>query len=236
MVLGILGGMGPLASAEFLDTIYKLNITGPEQTAPVCLLHSDPTFPDRTKAILSGDVRELTRRLENALERLAAAGADRIVIACITVHHVLPELPDELRARVISLLDLVIEEVLRSPRPLLLLATDGTLAAGVFERQERWGLIAPQVGFLDAADQRTLHDWIYRLKERHHPRECMEWLDSLPAKYGKEGFIFGCTELHIVHKYFERDARRFDRRAIDPLLIAAREWRRFAAASGLDKS
>lgn len=233
MVLGILGGMGPLASAAFLDTIYQLNIAGPEQTAPVCLLHSDPTFPDRTKAILSGDTRELTRRLESALKRLTAAGADRIVIACVTAHHVLPELPDELRARVISLPELVIDEALRSPRPLLLLATDGTRAAGVFERQERWGLIAPRVGFLDATDQRTLHEWIYRLKERHCPRECMEWLDSLPAKYGKEGFIFGCTELHIVHKDFERTAHRFDGRAIDPLLIAAREWRRLAAAGGL---
>ena len=46
--LGILGGMGPLTSAEFLKTIYEVNISGPEQDAPACVLYSDPSVPDRT--------------------------------------------------------------------------------------------------------------------------------------------------------------------------------------------
>ncbi|HEY0783486.1 MAG TPA: aspartate/glutamate racemase family protein, partial [Thermoanaerobaculia bacterium] len=64
--LGILGGMGPLASAEFVHTLYRLHLNGPEQGAPACVLLSDPSFPDRTEAILRGESEDLTARLTAA--------------------------------------------------------------------------------------------------------------------------------------------------------------------------
>jgi aspartate racemase len=48
MKLGVLGGMGPLASAEFLKTIYEESLDGPEQTAPQVVLHSDGSSPGCT--------------------------------------------------------------------------------------------------------------------------------------------------------------------------------------------
>ncbi len=42
-LLGILGGMGPSASAEFLKTIYEYGISDLEQRSPACSLYSDPT-------------------------------------------------------------------------------------------------------------------------------------------------------------------------------------------------
>jgi aspartate racemase len=78
--LGILGGMGPLASAAFLDSVYRLNTTEPEQRSPVCVVLSDPTFPDRTAAILKGETGPLTARLAAALDRLIGMGADRILV------------------------------------------------------------------------------------------------------------------------------------------------------------
>ena len=73
---------GLLASAEFVHTIYRLHAGEPEQRAPALVLHSDPSIPDRTAAILAGDTRELAARLAAALAALAASGAQRIVIAC----------------------------------------------------------------------------------------------------------------------------------------------------------
>src|SRR5437764_219943 len=95
--LGLLGGMGPLASAEFIATLYHLNLVEPEQESPSCILLSDPTFPDRTEAILAGDTGLLALRLEQALQRLVDLGADWIVIACVTIHHVLPQVREPLR-------------------------------------------------------------------------------------------------------------------------------------------
>jgi len=226
-LLGILGGMGPLASAELVYTIYRLNMVEPEQGAPALLLHSDPSIPDRTTAILAGDTRELTARLTAALEHLVAGGAQRIIIACVTAHHVLPEMPEPLRARVVSLLDLVIDEIHATSGPYLLLATLGTRRARIFESHERWGEVAERVLFLDDEDQHRLHEALYRFKQNEPVEPLIPWLESLPGKYSAEGLIFGCTELHLVQRNLASRRENPALRIIDPLLIAARDLDRW---------
>ena len=228
-LLGILGGMGPLASAELVHTLYRLNLDGPEQGAPRCVLLSDPSFPDRTEAILRGETRELTALLTAALEKLAGMGADRIVIACVTIHHLLPEVPEPLRRRVISLLDLVVEEVVAAARPTLLLATVGTRRARIFERHPRFAEIEPWLRFLDEVDQEHLHAWIYRMKQYEPVEGGLDWLDDLPRKYGVERLIFGCTELHLLERPLWARSGSHDPRVIDPLLIVARDFARLMA-------
>jgi aspartate racemase len=224
--LGVLGGLGPLASSEFIDTLYRLNLTDPEQGAPRCVLYSDPSFPDRTQVILRGDTRELAECLTRALAALRELGAERVVIACVTIHHILPQIAADLRSLVISLIDLIISETLANPRPLLLLCTSGTRVARIFEASPRWHLVGDRVSYLDETDQQDLHRWIYRIKRNEPLAECLPWLDSLPARYGCEGFIFGCTELHILHKEGYRRRGGFDPRVVDPLLIVARNLTR----------
>jgi aspartate racemase len=223
--LGILGGMGPLASAEFLSTIYRLNLVEPEQEAPNCVLLSDPSFPDRTEAILAGTTGALVSRLEASLQELVCQGADRIVIACVTIHHVLPQICEPLRQRVASLLDLMVEGVLAAPRPRLLLATTGTRRARLFESHKRWGEISPWVVLPGEDDQRTLHEWIYGLKAgRLEEDDCLAWMESLPERYGVVGVLFGCTELHLLQRRIMAGASTgLD--IIDPLWIAARDLR-----------
>ena len=92
-VLGILGGMGPLASAEFLRTIYECNAAEFEQDRPACILLSNPRFPDRTDAILRGAAEEVLSPLAESLRSLLGQGATRLVVCCITLHHFLPLLP-----------------------------------------------------------------------------------------------------------------------------------------------
>lgn len=217
--------MGPLASAEFLHTFYRLNITEPEQKAPRCLLLSDPGIPDRTAAILAGDTRELVACIDKALARLIAAGADRIVIACVTAHAVLKDIPEPCRSRVIPLLDLVIEEVAASGRPHLLLATNGTRRARIFENHPRWVEVASLVRWTDEGDQQRLHDTVYRFKHAEPDEETLDWIATLPEKYRVDGLIFGCTELHLLQRLIaKREAEgREVPRVVDPLWIAARD-------------
>lgn len=222
--LGILGGMGPLASAELIQTIYRLHTVEKEQEMPACVLYSDPSIPDRTAAILSGDTKEVAAHISQALSALVDAGVDRIFIACVTAHHVLPEVPEPLRRRVVNLIDLVIDDILEEPRPCLLLCTTGTRRARIFERHERWGEVSEHVQVLDEEDQHQLHDHLYRLKKHAPPQDCLAWLDMLPAKYGLYNLIFGCTELHLLHRPLAaRQAARDHYCIIDPLMIMARD-------------
>lgn len=227
--LGVVGGMGPLASAELVRTIYRLHVREPEQLAPSVVLHSDPSIPDRTEAIAAGREEELAARLEEAVEAVLAAGAQRVVIACVTIHRVLPRLPARLRERVISLVDLTVKAVIADPRPRLLLATDGTRASGVFEAHPRWGEAAASLAVPQPDDQRTLHDRLYRLKAQAPPEEFAGWLDTLAAGYGVAGFVFACTELHLLDPVLGRRGGAWPAGVIDPLRIVAERAPELAA-------
>ena len=221
--------MGPLASAEFLRTLYDLNLKDPEQDSPLCVLLSDPTIPDRTQAILEGSEDLLVTRLCQALQKLSSIGAERIVIACVTAHHFLPHVPEPLRRKVVSLIDLVIDEVLAVPRRYLLLTTTGTRAAGVFERHERWSEIAPWIVHPGTVEQRELHEQLYLMKKAQEPSgDSLAWLEDLASHHAVEGIIFGCTELHMLsRRLFQRTGKSLGERTIDPLLIVARDFENF---------
>ena len=228
-LLGIVGGMGPVASAGFLSTLYRLNLPEREQDAPACVLLSDPSFPDRTEAILRGETGELAERLADAVAALLELGAARVVIACVTVHRVLPELPGDLRRRVVSLVDLAVEELLADPRERLLLATTGSREGGVFTGHPRWGEAAETVRHPDAADQEALHQRLYRLKRGEDPAGAVPFVEELEARYGVAGLVFGCTELHLLQRPLAERGTATGGRIVDPLMTAARRYREILA-------
>lgn len=227
-LLGIVGGLGPLASAELLATIYRLDPPEREQDAPRCVLLSDPSFPDRTEAILRGETGELARRLGAAVGALLDQGADRVVIACVTIHRVLPELPESLRRRVVSLIDLVVEELRSDPRERLLLATTGSREGGVFTSHPRWGEAAAGVRHPEPADQEALHRWLYRLKRGEAPEAAIPFVEELEARYGVGGLVFGCTELHLLQRPLAERGEATAGRIVDPLMTVARRFREIA--------
>lgn len=224
-LLGVLGGMGPLASAELLTTLYRLNLSEHEQEAPACVLLSDPSFPDRTGAILRGETTELTERLADAVAALLELGAARVVVACVTVHRVLPELPAELRRRVVSLIDLVVDELLADPRDRLLLATTGSREGGVFTSHPRWGEVEATIRQPEPADQEALHERLYRLKRGEDPAAEVPFVEELEDRYGVEGLVFGCTELHLLQRPMAERGEPTAGRILDPLMTVARKCR-----------
>src|SRR5436305_6814732 len=132
-VWGVLGGMGPLASAEFLNTIYEKNMGVKEQESPIVYLISDPTIPDRTECFLNGTQEMLLEHFSSAIEKLAGLGVDRIVVCCVTIHPLVPRLPAYLQEKIVSLVDLVFESVLQDGKKHLLLCTQGSRQMRIFE-------------------------------------------------------------------------------------------------------
>src|SRR5437867_1665942 len=139
-ILGVLGGMGALASAEFLKSIYESCSGRAEQDSPVVAVYSDPAFPDRTESFILGAEDEMLERLLDALARLRRVGASRMVLCCMTIHYLLPRLPLEMRGQIISLLDVIFAEVQRSPERHLLICSTGTRNLKLFENHPSWDL------------------------------------------------------------------------------------------------
>lgn len=224
--LGILGGLGPLASAEFLKTIYEFNITDLEQDSPTCILYSNPTFPDRTEAILQGENDLLVSLLIDSLEKLFLVGVSKVAIACITMHYFLPKVPKPLREKVISLIDLIIQEILDTPRNHLLLCTNGSRQAGIFQKHARWNLVEEYILLPDDDDQNKLHGYIYQIKkncDRSSIANYIDYLDTLTYKYQVDSFIAGCTEFHIVNKHLMKsEYKGKSYQIVDPLITIAK--------------
>lgn len=224
--LGILGGMGPLASTEFVRTIYECNLTDREQEMPPCILYSDPSIPDRTEAILKGKEDEVVQRLEGALNCLALRDVSPIVIACITAHYFLPQIDPAIRSRVLSLIDVTADAVLQAREPHLMFCTNGTRRTRIFERSARWAEIEPYVVLPNDEDQEQIHELLYCIKQGEVGDESYARVERLLAKYQVKAFIAGCTEMHLLTK---RMAARCDGepgcRIADPLLTIARTVR-----------
>lgn len=232
-ILGILGGVGPLASAEFLKTIYEFNVGAVEQESPVCILYSDPTIPNRTEAIISGTDEIVLESLVRGLEALCQLGASKLVIACVTMHYFLPEIPAHLRQKVISLLDLIIDEVLVTETRYLLLCTTGTRKTGIFQNHERWELIRPQVVLMNDVDQDFIHDLIHKkIKINCSDDSLLACFDGLSKRYQINSFIAGCTEIHLlVKRLMKVRCDKSGYRFVDPLLTFAKDLKRLLVHS-----
>lgn len=213
--LGVVGGMGPLASAEFLKTIYEIAIAGREQEAPIVFLYSDPTVPDRTQSLLNGSRTVLLDNLVSALTRLHAMGAARTLICCVTIHSVVPQLPEDLRLRLISLLDVIYANLQRTRERHLLVCSNGTRKLGLFQEHPSWQSLRDYIVLPDDDDQDEVHKMIYRVKQGSEVAGAVPYVETLLRKYQVNSFIAGCTEMHLL-------ARRFAN-CIDPLTIVAKE-------------
>lgn len=209
---GIVGGMGPLASAEFVRTIYEMSAGDTEQTAPHILLLSDPSFPDRTHALANGDQRELVKRLSVALTNMMVQGADAVIVCCVTIHSVFDQLPEELRQLLVPLTDVILNNVRHNERRHLLLCTTGCREAKIFERHPLWSTTRGRVVFpLREEDQEAVHELIYAIKrDRWQPRDAESFIRNLMQKYDCKVAIAGCTELHLVAKRCSESLQLFD--------------------------
>ena len=224
-VIGVLGGMGPVASAEFLKTIYTCCRGEREQEFPVVMVYSDPTIPDRTTAFRAGRPDEVLEPLIVAFNRLLGMGATKLMMCCMTSHHLIPQFPAEIQERLISLLDIVFDQLAQTDKRHVLICSSGTREFQLFEKHERWESLKTHVILPNEQEQyRIHHDLIYPIKKNPDTRERLPILESLLSKYKTDSFIVGCSEIHLVAKqlvHSQTSQKRYS--CIDPLMVLARE-------------
>jgi aspartate racemase len=222
-VYGVVGGMGPLASAEFLKTIYEFGLREQEQNSPTVIVYSDPSFPDRTTAFLKGDDDVLLAQLKRVIGRLCELNAVRIVLCCITIHYLLPRLSADARARIWSLLDVIADRLAEDDREYLLICSSGTRRLRLFEDHPRWRLFKDRLVLPSVEDQERLHrELIYRIKLTSNVSTLFPLLESMLEKYRVNAFVAGCTEIHVLAKRYAASGNRHGI-CLDPLTIIAQE-------------
>ena len=156
--------MGPLASADFVRSIYDASRGAAyERELPRLVLWSDPAVPDRSESLLREDVLPLSRSLVAGVTWLREAGAWPIIICCVTAHSQFDKLPAALRRDVVSLVTVILRSV-DIGRRYLILCTQGTRHNKTFERHPLWDQVSSCLVFPGTGDQLLVHQLIYSLK------------------------------------------------------------------------
>ncbi len=199
--IGILGGMGPLATADLYRKIVLLTRASCDGDHIRVYIDSNPGIPDRTAAILNG-AEDPVPEMAASLRNLEKCGASCIIMPCNTAHRFLPQLQAMTNTPFISMT----EETARAcaeafpGKRAAILATRGTLAVGLYETAlQEWN-----VPFLlpDEAQRDLLMHLIYDVVKASRPLapEASAWENLLTElrSQGADYFILGCTELPIV--------------------------------------
>lgn len=130
--IGVLGGMGPAATIDFMAKLAQLTPARCDQEHLPVVVANLPHVPDRSTAITEQGADPLWYLLQS-VDLLNAAGCGLIAIACNTAHHWHAHLAARSRAPVLHIVDSCMDAIPRG-RSMAVLATRGCLASGFYQR------------------------------------------------------------------------------------------------------
>ena len=200
MKLGILGGMGPAASAEFITRLIKQTPATCDQEHIPFVLWNEPRIPDRSTSMQAGNDDPLPW-LEDGIRGLNAAGCSRIVIPCNSAHFWYDELI-KLGVPIMHIVDTVADALwkLRPENTTIgVIGTQGTIQCGIYQyRLERqgWKCIVPNRAEMDFFVQPAI-DFIKAGRISKAQVLITKVIHSLIDR-GAGAIVLGCTELPLA--------------------------------------
>lgn len=202
--LGIVGGVGPAATVDFMGKVVANTPAGRDQDHIKMVVEQNPQIPDRTANLLR-DEADPTMAMYATCKRLESAGANAIAIPCNTAHAFVERIQGHLRIPIVNMLTETVEWIKRvhgSNKPIGLLATSGTVKSQVYhDAANRAGLdiIVPAPDY-----QNLVMESIYGergVKAGFTEGLCREQLLTAAehlAEAGAQVLILGCTELPLI--------------------------------------
>jgi aspartate racemase len=215
--LGIVGGLGPAATAYFYELITGLTKAGTDQDHLEILIFSRPSIPDRTAFIMGESDQSPAPMLADTVERLIRAGAERIAVPCVTAHHFYRKYAKGIS---VPVLDMIAETAdwcaLRGVKRAGIVGTLGAMRGGDMRR----ALLGRGVEPIEPPeeDQKLIMRAITSIKAGAMPP--LELLSPVFASLigmGAERIILGCTELSLLKRDYALGAE-----FTDPLRILAK--------------
>ena len=133
-MIGILGGMGPLATVDFLGKLVRRTPASCDQEHVPVIVYSVPQIPERSASILRGGESPLPAMLAG-IRTLERAGVGAIAIACNTAHFWYDDLARACPVPLLHIADAACAALDSEVARVGLLATKGTLAAGFYQQR-----------------------------------------------------------------------------------------------------
>ena len=227
--IGVLGGMGPSATVDFMEKLVRLTPASRDQDHLPVIVVSLPQIHDRSSAILGQGPDPLPQLLAG-IAMLNQAGVGVIAVPCNSSHHWFDAMSSSSKAPLLHIGKTCVEAIALVGNPrVAVLATRGALKSGFFQRE----LVALGIDFLlpdPDAGQTHVDACLRQIKAgnleaggRHLTQVCREVLQQ-----GATVLIMGCTEIPIANRYADVSGLE----VIDSSLELARASVAYALARG----
>ncbi|HJP73269.1 MAG TPA: amino acid racemase [Pseudonocardiaceae bacterium] len=201
-VVGILGGMGPSATADFMAKLVARTPVSSESDHLPVALWSNPEIPDRTRALI-GRGPSPVPAMADGVRRLLDLGATTIAIPCNTAHAFIDDLRARTHAHFLNMIEAAVAAA-RSEHPDMravgILSTAGTRRTGLYTAAcRRAGLIPIELPEIDQA--RLVNPSISEVKTGADRRAALARIHdatAVLAQLGASAVIAGCTEIPLI--------------------------------------
>jgi len=199
--LGIIGGMGPLATQLLYKEIIERTEAQCDQEHIDMMILSHASMPDRTTAIKSGETDKVLELLKKDAQLLEKCQMGAIAIPCNTSHYFWEEIQKSVCVPVINMVRETVGEVKKKNiKKIGVLATDGTIFANVYEKECKAAGIeyfAP-----DKEHQKIVMEIIYGQIKKGLPGSDEDFakIDKHLKDNNCDGAVLACTELSCYKK------------------------------------
>lgn len=199
--IGVIGGLGPMATVYFLECVTRMTKAKIDQEHPRIYMLSCPDIPDRTAYILGESAENPLEDITNMGLELQKMGADFLAIPCITAHYFLKEIESKIDIPVVHLTEELAQDIRQKEiKKVGILATTGTIQSGVIRNELEGAGI--EVVVPDKEHQEFVMEIIYH---QIKSGESIDWdmvhkVVRHMLQGGSQKIILGCTELPLLKK------------------------------------
>ena len=139
--VGVLGGVGPLATVYFMEMIIEMTDASKDQEHIDMLVSNHATIPDRTGFILGESSESPMDAMVEDAQMLETAGCSFVVIPCNTAHYFFEDIRNSVQIPVLNIIEETIDyakkqgsqrKIPREIKKLGILATEGTISSGTY--------------------------------------------------------------------------------------------------------
>ncbi|MGI9273053.1 MAG: aspartate/glutamate racemase family protein [Woeseiaceae bacterium] len=196
-IVGVLGGMGPGATVDFMATVVALTPADKDQDHVHMIVDNDPTIPPRQDAILH-DGPDPGPAIATMAKRLQNAGADFLVMPCNTAHAFSSYVTGAVDIPLLSIIDVTVAAC-KAYASVGLMATEGCLRSNLYqEALTDAGIDSVLPTDTELAEFMRL---TFQIKSGDRSTETSAAMQSLAAAMSSRGalaIIAGCTEIPLV--------------------------------------
>lgn len=221
--IGIIGGMGPMATCDLFGRIIANTKAGKDQDHIHVMIDSNPQIPDRTEAILHGGPSPVEWIVRSA-RFLETMHPDVLLLPCNTSHYYYDEIIRQIHTPLLHMPRLAVQKLKMEGRHRAgLLATEGTVKTGIYTQLLEEACIEAIIPTEE--EQMEVTNLIYGCIKANNTMYDLSGfrrvLDRMRGN-GADALLLGCTELSVAFRTYDLGGDY-----VDPMEVVAREAIRY---------